>query len=228
MTSNKSSHTWSLFLRYKVQTEREYRRAIEDFERLKALRHELPNEPISDAQPEPIETTCDSLPADPIQPQDPVLTPPSAPPGALAQEPGSGPQTGNHTSNDRNGETPPMGAIVRASQLQTTPLRRSLCAPARKTRRRFAYQISKRQCHLMGARSHGVHDAPLSRPDSLSSMGLMSQEAIRVGDAAAGTDDGPRFAGLAGAADSRLLSPAAAFHLRKSGTLGLRFSYGSP
>jgi hypothetical protein len=39
-----SSNSWSLFLRYQAQTERLYRRAIEDFDRLKALRHELPNE----------------------------------------------------------------------------------------------------------------------------------------------------------------------------------------
>ena len=70
MTSNKSSHTWSLFLRYRVQTEREYRRAIEDFERLKALRHELPNEPILEAQPEANETASDPLPADPFPPRD--------------------------------------------------------------------------------------------------------------------------------------------------------------
>jgi hypothetical protein len=44
MTSNKRSNTWPLFLRYKVLTEREYRRAKEEFEGLKALRHELPNE----------------------------------------------------------------------------------------------------------------------------------------------------------------------------------------
>ena len=44
MTSNKRSNTWPLFLRYKVLTEREYRRAKEEFESLKALRHELPNE----------------------------------------------------------------------------------------------------------------------------------------------------------------------------------------
>jgi hypothetical protein len=89
MTSNKRSNTWPLFLRYKVLTEREYRRAIEDFERLKALRHELPNEPISDSQPEPNETACDPLPTDPIPPQDPVLTPPPAPPGPPTQEPGN-------------------------------------------------------------------------------------------------------------------------------------------
>jgi hypothetical protein len=34
-----------------------YRRAVEEFERLKRLRHELPNEPILEAQPEPNETT---------------------------------------------------------------------------------------------------------------------------------------------------------------------------
>src|ERR1700730_10844079 len=80
MTSNKRPNTWPLFLRYKVLTEREYRRALEDFERLKALRHELPNEPISDSQPEPNETPCDPLPADPIPPQDPVITLPARPP----------------------------------------------------------------------------------------------------------------------------------------------------
>jgi hypothetical protein len=35
-----------------------YRRAVEEFERLKRLRHELPNEAILEAQPEPNETTC--------------------------------------------------------------------------------------------------------------------------------------------------------------------------
>ena len=40
----KTANTWSLFLRYQAQAERHYRRAIEDFERLKALRPESPNE----------------------------------------------------------------------------------------------------------------------------------------------------------------------------------------
>lgn len=62
-----NSHTWALFLRYQSQAERLYRRAIEEFERLKALRpilqsedersedfnvDELPNEPISGLEPE--------------------------------------------------------------------------------------------------------------------------------------------------------------------------------
>ena len=38
------SDAWKLFLRYQAQTERLFRRAIEEFERLKALREEIPNE----------------------------------------------------------------------------------------------------------------------------------------------------------------------------------------
>jgi len=53
-------HTWALFLRYQAQAERNYRRAIQEFERLRALRPELeeepiekiPNEPNSPPQPE--------------------------------------------------------------------------------------------------------------------------------------------------------------------------------
>jgi hypothetical protein len=47
------SDVWKLFLRYQAQTERNYRRAIEDFERLKKMRPELPNEPIVEADPAP-------------------------------------------------------------------------------------------------------------------------------------------------------------------------------
>jgi hypothetical protein len=47
-----SPSSFTLFLRYQAQTERMYRRAVEEFERLKRLRHELPNEPILEAQPE--------------------------------------------------------------------------------------------------------------------------------------------------------------------------------
>jgi hypothetical protein len=107
MTSNRRSNTWPLFLRYKVLTEREYRRALEDFDRLKALRHELPNEPILEAEPEANETACDPLPTEPFPPRYQVPTPPL--PGSPAQEPANGPLAGNHTSNDHSGATPPMG-----------------------------------------------------------------------------------------------------------------------
>ena len=41
----KQTNSWSLAIRYQAQAERHYRRAVEEFERLKALRQELPNEP---------------------------------------------------------------------------------------------------------------------------------------------------------------------------------------
>ena len=53
---NKYSNSFTLFLRYQAQTERLYRRAIEEFNRLKALHHELPNEPTTNTQPEANET----------------------------------------------------------------------------------------------------------------------------------------------------------------------------
>ena len=40
----KQGNAFTLFLRYKAQTERPYRRAVEEFDRLKDLRHELTNE----------------------------------------------------------------------------------------------------------------------------------------------------------------------------------------
>jgi hypothetical protein len=62
----KTSDAWKLFLRYQAQAERQYRRAIEEFERLKALRHELPNEPISVPQPEPEEVIPPSFESAPV------------------------------------------------------------------------------------------------------------------------------------------------------------------
>ncbi len=46
------SNIWSVMLRFRAQADREYRRALEDFERLKALRAEIPNEPANLIQPE--------------------------------------------------------------------------------------------------------------------------------------------------------------------------------
>jgi hypothetical protein len=44
---SRESNLFPLMLRYQAQAERLYRRAVEDFERLKALRPEMPNEPIA-------------------------------------------------------------------------------------------------------------------------------------------------------------------------------------
>jgi len=79
----RKSNCWALFLRYQVQTERLYRRAIEEFERLKKLRPELPNEAISEAEAQAeLEENEEPAPPDetnPITPATPPFVPPSAP-----------------------------------------------------------------------------------------------------------------------------------------------------
>ena len=47
------SDVWQLLIRYHVNADRQYRRAIEDYERVKRLRPEMPNQP-ADPQPENI------------------------------------------------------------------------------------------------------------------------------------------------------------------------------
>ena len=90
----KQSNSFSLFLRYKAQAELQYRRAVEEFNRLKALRPELPKEAILEVEPE--ENEPPSTPS-----EEPVLDPgeaPSVSEGAPAAEQDSdtialGPQT---------------------------------------------------------------------------------------------------------------------------------------
>src|ERR1035437_2775277 len=70
------NNSFALLLRYQAQAERHYRRAIGEFDRLKALREELRNEPIP-AETETNETTCTPCETNPIPPGDPA--PPAAP-----------------------------------------------------------------------------------------------------------------------------------------------------
>ena len=72
----RQANSWSLFLRYQAQTERHYRRAVEEFERLKALRDELPNEPIFEPQPEQNQTTSTPFPTNPFPPENAEPAPP--------------------------------------------------------------------------------------------------------------------------------------------------------
>src|ERR1035437_3802692 len=81
------SNSWSLLLRYQAQAERHGApsgpRAAEEFERLKALREELPNEPIFEAQPEQTETTCTPSETNPSPPENP--TPAPGPPASAPE-----------------------------------------------------------------------------------------------------------------------------------------------
>ena len=75
----RDSPTWPIFLRYQAQTQRLYLCAIEDFDRLKGLRPELPNIPQNEARNEPVA---------PPQPQETKAPPP---PEAENPEPASAP-----------------------------------------------------------------------------------------------------------------------------------------
>jgi hypothetical protein len=66
----RESNSLSLMLRYQAHAERQYRRAVEEFERLKKLRPEMPNEPISE-HPFPSETTQSEPVTPPPEPQSP-------------------------------------------------------------------------------------------------------------------------------------------------------------
>jgi hypothetical protein len=104
------SNSWSLCLRYQAQTERHYRRAVEEFDRLTALRAEIPNEAISEAQPEQTEPTCTVDETNPNPPEDPVPAP-RAP--AMSPEPPMHPAGFPGVLEDREVETRrPAGAPV--------------------------------------------------------------------------------------------------------------------
>jgi hypothetical protein len=64
----REANSFSLLLRYQAQAERHYRRAIEEFDRLKALREELPIEPITEPDLEPRKTTYPDPPTNPNSP----------------------------------------------------------------------------------------------------------------------------------------------------------------
>jgi len=77
------SNCWPLFLRYQAQTERLYRLAVGELERLRALRDAFPNEPTSG--PEPAETK--PLPHPETNPNPVGPTPSPAPRSAPSQPP---------------------------------------------------------------------------------------------------------------------------------------------
>ena len=84
---SQQSNSWSLFLRYQAQAERLYRRAVEEFDRLKALRHELPNEPVSALQPEENAPAYTQSASNPFPPSPPPSLPAPQPPIIPAPRP---------------------------------------------------------------------------------------------------------------------------------------------
>ncbi|MGA2771051.1 MAG: hypothetical protein ABSG26_09570 [Bryobacteraceae bacterium] len=83
----RQTNSFALLLRYQAQAERQYRRAIEEFDRLKALREELRNE-ANFAEPETNETTCTPCETNPIpSPRPPTPGPQPPAPGPHPPQP---------------------------------------------------------------------------------------------------------------------------------------------
>jgi len=74
------SDVWALLIRYQVNADRQYRRAIEDYDRVKRLRPEMPNQPV-DSQPKNNDgiASFSELGRSYLEHQQPVT---SAPPGS--------------------------------------------------------------------------------------------------------------------------------------------------
>ena len=111
----REGNTWMLFLRYQAQTERLYRRAVEEFERLKALRDELPDEPNFGAQPE--EKSALSAPpqtnrTEPGRPVPPDLRPHPVEAGASALRPASGDAQADYTVSGPCDRPPALAAAL--------------------------------------------------------------------------------------------------------------------
>jgi len=79
------SDVWALLIRYQVNADRQYRRAIEDYERVKRLRPEMPNQP-ADSQPKNNDGVASftELGRSYLEPRPLQSTPPAAPEPAPA------------------------------------------------------------------------------------------------------------------------------------------------
>ncbi len=74
-----SPEIWKLFLRYQAQAGRNYRQAIQEFDRLKSLRDELPNEPVIEPEPAPAQPVTPP-PNEPVPAREPDPAPVAPPP----------------------------------------------------------------------------------------------------------------------------------------------------
>ena len=111
----KESNLWGLLIRFQTHAERQYRRALEEFDRLKKLRPELPNEPNIGTGPEPPEDLIMDLSPETLP------WPPPAPPIA------PGPATPRAPSNTAPPAAPaPSSANTTAQAFPPAPLAHTL------------------------------------------------------------------------------------------------------
>jgi hypothetical protein len=135
----KESDVWSVLLRFQVNAERQYRRAVEDFERLKRMRPEMPNHPDVGTAPDVIDDIAPlreinpmiRLEPDPCEPEpaaapaEPSNLAPNAPEdGAPLAPAASAPKTQPSTSRIPGSAVPEAGRF-KTKPFASLPLRRS-------------------------------------------------------------------------------------------------------
>ncbi|MGD0499752.1 MAG: hypothetical protein ABSC23_15090 [Bryobacteraceae bacterium] len=109
------SNSLALFLRYQAQSERNYRRAVQEFERLRGLRdelpeEELPNEPTIDLQPEQNEPPYAPPKTDPsVDPDPPDPMSGRNQSARVADRPNPGPRSVGCNQADLPSESRPSG-----------------------------------------------------------------------------------------------------------------------
>jgi hypothetical protein len=119
---NRKSNDWALMLRYQAQAERMYRRAIDDFDRLKTLRDEMPNEPNDLIQPEPTDEVI------PLEELNPDLRVPSEMEDPAPPAPSRVPRTDGHFSVSELTKDGPI--VISGSSSEVSPNEPKLPAPA--------------------------------------------------------------------------------------------------
>jgi hypothetical protein len=148
------SDVWALLTRYQVNADRQYRRAIEDFERLKRLRPEMPNQPGIEPKPEPVDDLASfrDLGYSHLDHRPPVAPAPaaganSAPIGPQPVPAGEGPQSPESRETPRR--SPKSAATTRPAAVSQPS--RPAVAPAASSPRPSATRLHPEPRHARHA-----------------------------------------------------------------------------
>ena len=161
------SDVWALLIRYQVNADRQYRRAIEDYDRVKRLRPEMPNQPIDSAPKLNDEIASFSeLGRSYLNPRSPVAPEPApAGPSHTAPLAPPPPSDGTPTADNRRASPAPE-----TSRLKIVPIASFLpgyspapaTAPRPKVRKPARTAAS---CRTAGKPSFSVRPQPHRRPN---------------------------------------------------------------
>jgi hypothetical protein len=182
----KDSEVWKIMLRYQTSAERQYRRAIEDFERLERRRPQMPNHPGIGAGPYVIQDIAPLREINPILPRDfvpskpnkpvpqecrPVVESSPEPPAASPESPDDGaplaPAAASITKTRMPATRIPSGNAPEAGRLKVAPF-----APLRRPNNLRLVPVSSAR------RSASPSSRPACRPLADNGSRAASQESL--------------------------------------------------